>query len=226
MIIFVIIIAAIVVWYCISAEKERIAKQKAQQNQKKVQDELAAKVKEAEALIPRAASSDFYREISSYIRSEISKRDQSIRNKVARDYNAWLSSNSSKPFVPDYKKYDEDSCDYGSIRLSNSYIYGFSVDPEFYPPSIVFSSQGYADLTATQLYALLQSLRHSFDSLEPYKNSKYFEKSLTVKQLQSEIFENNSTFFYLFMTDCHIKSIVDSEVQRLQGQKSPYKNVF
>ena len=216
MIIFVVIIAAIVVWCCISAEKEHAAKQKAQ-------NELAIKVKDAEALIPRAESSDFYREVSSYIRSEISKRDQSIRDKVARDYNAWLSS---KPFVPDYKKYDEDSCDYGSIRLSNSYIYGFSVDPEFYPPSIVFSSQGYADLTAAQLYALLQSLRHSFDSLEAYKNSKYCEKPLTAKQLQSEIFENNSTFFYLFMTDNHIKSIVDSEVQHLQGQKSPYKAAF
>lgn len=220
MMIVLIIIAAIVVWCCISAEKERTAKQKAQQ---KAQNELATKVKEAEALIPRAASSDFYREISSYIRSEISKQDQSICNKVARDYNAW---HTSKPFVPDYKKYDDDSCDYGSIRLSNSYIYGFSVDPEFYPPSIVFSSQGYADLTAVQLYALLQSLRHSFDSLEPYKNSKYCEKPLTVAQLQSEIFEKHSTVFYLFMTDDHIKSIVDSEVQRLQAQKSPYKPAF
>lgn len=221
MMIVLIIIAAIVVWCCISAEKERTAKQKAQQ---KAQNELATKVKEAEALIPRAVSSDFYREISSYIRSEISKQDQSIRDRVAQDYNAWLSS---KSFAPNYKKYyNESSFGYSSIRLSNSYIYGFSVDPEFYPPSIVFSSQGYADLTAVQLYALLQSLRHSFDSLEHYKNSKYYEKPLTVAQLQSEIFENHSTVFYLFMTDDHIKSIVDSEVQRLQAQKSPYKPAF
>lgn len=222
MIVFVVIIAAIVVWCCISAEKEHAATQAAKQ---KAQNELATKVKDAEALIPRAESSDFYREISSYIRSEISKRDQSIRDRVAQDYNAWLSS---KSFVPNYKKYYDGRSlsGYDSIRLSNSYIYGFSVDHEFYSPSIVFSSQGYADLTAAQLYALLQSLRHSFDSLEAYKNSKYCEKPLTVKQLQSEIFENNSTFFYLFMTDNHIKSIVDSEVQHLQGQKSPYKNVF
>lgn len=220
MIILVIISAIIVVWCCISAEKERTATQAAKQ---KAQNELANKVKEAEALIPQAASSDFYREISSYIRSEISKQDQSICDKVARDYNAW---HTSKPFVPDYKKYGDDSCDYGSIFLSNSCIYGFSVDFELYPPSIVFSSQGYADLTAAQLYALLQSLRHSFDSLEPYKNSKYCKKPLTSKQLQFEIFENHSTFFYLFMTDDHVKSIVDSEVQRLQTQKSPYKPAF
>lgn len=92
MIIFVIIIAAIVVWYCISAEKERIAKQKAQQNQKKVQDELAAKVKEAEALIPRVVSSDFYKKVLSYIQSEIFKRDEAIRHQVEQDYDIYLRS--------------------------------------------------------------------------------------------------------------------------------------
>lgn len=219
MIILVVIIAVIVVGCCISVEKERTAKQE-------IQNELAAKAKDAEALIPRAASSDFYRKISSYIQSEISKQDQSIRDKVARDYDAYLSSNPSVSFVPDYKRYDEKSCNHGCICISDSYIYGFSVDPEFYSPSIVFSSQGYADLTAAQLYALLQSLLHSFDFLNPYKGSKHPCYLLTTKQLQSEIFENNSTSFNFFMTDSHIKSIVDSEVYRLQGQKSPYKSAF
>lgn len=138
MITFVVIIAAIVVWCCISAEKEHAATQAAKQ---KAQNELATKVKDAEALIPRAESSDFYREVSSYIRSEISKRDQSIRDRVAQDYNAWLSS---KSFVPNYKKYYDGRSlsGYDSIRLSNSYIHGFSVDHEFYPPSIVFLLKG------------------------------------------------------------------------------------
>lgn len=92
--------------------------------------------------------------------------------------------------------------------------------------ALFFSSQGYADLTAAQLYALLQSLLHSFDFLNPYKGSKHPCYLLTTKQLQSEIFENNSTSFNFFMTDSHIKSIVDSEVYRLQGQKSPYKSAF
>lgn len=216
MIVFVIIIAAIVVGLCVSAEKEQKAQQKAQ-------NELATKVKEAEALIPRAASSEFYRKISSYIQSEISRQNQSIRDKVARDYDAYLNSNSSVSFVPDYRRYDD--CRY--IQISVSYIDGFIADPEICSHSIDFSSQGYADLTAAQLYALLQSLLHSFDSLKLYKNSKYCEKNpLTTKQLQSEIFENKYTSFNLFITDNHIKSIMDSEVQRLQAQKSPYKNAF
>lgn len=237
MIIFVIIIAAIVVWYCISAEKERIAKQKAQQNQKKVQDELAAKVKEAEALIPRVVSSDFYKKVLSYIQSEIFKRDEAIRHQVEQDYDIYLRSSHGEEsfFSPNYSRYNRGSF----IRISHSYIYGFFVDSEFYPPNIIFSSWGYSNLTNAQLYALLQSVCHDFDSLELYDfdsislfddNRGYPKHPLQINQFQSDIFnderKNNTGIFYFYLTDKHIVSVVDSEIRHLQGQKSPYKNAF
>lgn len=237
MIVLVIIVVTIVVGLCISAEKERIAKQKAQQNQKKIQDELAAKVKEAEVLIPRAESSDFYKKVSSYIESEIFKRDESIRHQVKQDYDIYLRSNSGEEsaFSPNYSKYNKGSF----IRISHSYIYGFFVDSEFYPPNIVFSSWGYTNLTNIQLYALLQSICHDFDSLALYDfdsihlfdgDRGYPKHPLSIQQFQADIFDiehkNNAEIFYVYLTDKHIVSIVDSEIRQLQGQKSPYKTAF
>ena len=224
MIIFVIICAIIVVWCCISAEsaeKERIAKQTTQQ---KAQNELAAKVKEAEALVPQVASSAFYKEVASFVQSELTKKEQSIRHSTADAYFDYLRSNSgvASHFVPEYQKYAYRNLLSCSIYVSYQEIYGFDYDfSEREGTKIWFSSHGYADLTRIQLYALLKTLCHNFNS---------FYIPLPVDQVQSKIlnehWEKHEKGVPLRITDDYIKSIVDSEIRYLQNQKSPYKNAF
>lgn len=224
MIIFDIICAIIVVWCCISAEsaeKERTATQAAKQ---KAQNELANKVKEAEALVPQVESSAFYKVVASFVQSELTKKEQSIRHRAANAYFNHLCSNSgtASHFVPEYKKYaDADllSCD---IYVSLKEIYGFDYDfSELEGTKIWFSSYGYADLTRIQLYALLKTLCHNFNS---------FYIPLTVDQVQSKVLNEHWGKYEkgvpLCITDDYIKSIVDSEIRYLQNQKSPYKNAF
>lgn len=217
MIILVIIIAVIAAWCCISAEKERIAKQE-------VQNEIAAQVKEAEALVPQVESSAFYKEVASFIQSELTKKEQSIRHSAANAYFNYLRSNSgtASHFVPEYQKYanaDLLSC---TIYVSFKEIYGFDYDfSESEGTKIWFSSYGYADLTRIQLYALLKTLGHHFNSLHI---------PLTVDRVQSKILNEHWGKYekgvQLCITDDYIKSIVDSEIRYLQNQKSPYKNAF
>lgn len=224
MIIFVIICAIIVVWCCISAEsaeKERTAKQATQQ---KTQNELAAKVKEAEALVPQVASSAFYKEVASFVQSELTKKEQSIRYWTSKAYFDYLRSNSggASHFVPEYQKYAYGNLLSCSIYVSYQEIYGFDYDfSEREGTKIWFSSHGYADLTRIQLYALLKTLCHNFNSLHI---------PLTVDQVQSKVLNEHWGEYEkgveLCITDNYIKSIVDSEIRYLQNQKSPYKNAF
>lgn len=224
MIIFVIICAIIVVWCCISAEsaeKERISKQTTQQ---KAQNELAAKVKEAEALVPQVASSAFYKEVASFVQSELTKKEQSIRYWTSKAYFDYLRSNSgvASHFVPEYQKYAYGNLLSCSIYVSYQEIYGFDYDfSEREGTKIWFSSHGYADLTRIQLYALLKTLCHNFNSLHI---------PLTVDQVQSKVLNEHWGEYEkgvpLRITDDYIKSIVDSEIRYLQNQKSPYKNAF
>lgn len=224
MIIFVIICAIIVVWCCISAEsaeKERIAKQTTQQ---KAQNELAAKVKEAEALVPQVASSAFYKEVASFVQSELTKKEQSIRYWTSKAYFDYLRSNSgvASHFVSEYQKYAYGNLLSCSIYVSYQEIYGFDYDfSEREGTKIWFSSHGYADLTRIQLYALLKTLCHNFNSLHI---------PLTVDQVQSKVLNEHWGEYEkgvpLRITDDYIKSIVDSEIRYLQNQKSPYKNAF
>ena len=219
--IFVIICAIIVVWCCSSAEKERTAKQATQQ---KAQNELTAKVKEAEALVPQVASSAFYKEVASFVQSELTKKEQSIRHSTADAYFDYLRSNSgvASHFVPEYQKYanaDLLSCE---IYVSLKEIYGFDYDfSELEGTKAWFSSYGYADLTRIQLYALLKTLCHNFNSLHI---------PLTVDQVQFKVLNEHWGKYEkgvpLCITDDYIKSIVDSEIRYLQNQKSPYKNAF
>lgn len=214
MIILVIISAIIVVWCCISAEKERTAKQKAQ-------NELANKVK---ALVPQVESSAFYKVVASFVQSELTKKEQSIRHYVENAYFDYLrsSSGTASHFVPEYQKYanvDLLSCD---IYVSLKEIYGFDYDfSEHEGTNARFSVYGYADLTRIQLYALLKTLCHNFNS---------FYIPLPDDQVQSKIlnepWEEYESGVPLRITDDYIKSIVDSEIRYLQSQKSPYKNAF
>lgn len=216
MIILVIISAIIVVWCCSSAEKERTAKQKAQK--------LANKVKEAEALVPQVESSAFYKVVASFVQSELTKKEQSIRHHVENAYFDYLrsSSGTASHFVPEYQKYanaDLLSCE---IYVSLKEIYGFDYDfSELEGTKAWFSVYGYADLTRIQLYALLKTLCHNFNS---------FYIPLPVDQVQSKIlnehWEEYEKGVPLRITDDYIKSIVDSEIRYLQSQKSPYKNAF
>lgn len=217
MIILVIISAIIVVWCCISAEKERTAKQKDQ-------NELANKVKEAEALVPQVESSAFYKVVASFVQSELTKKEQSIRHDAANAYFDHLrsSSGTASHFVPEYKKYAPADFLSFSIYVSFKEIYGFDYDfSEGEGTKACFSSYGYADLTGIQLYALLKTLCHNFNS---------FYISLPVDQVQSKVlnehWEKYERGVPLSITHDYIKSIVDSEIRYLQSQKSPYKNAF
>lgn len=202
MIIFVIIIAAIVVWYCISAEKEH-------------QKELVAKVKEAEAAISRVESSPLYEKIDSYIQSEISNRVSDIRKGVARDYNSYLRSNSDEKiaFPPDYKRYKQPD----HINIFRRGLDGFSSWDDSH--DIDFSELGYIDLSDVQLYALFLVLHQHFSMLT-------LQNSSTIEQLQSRIFEKHDYGYSLYLSDSYIESIVNSEIKQLQNQKPPYESAF
>lgn len=208
----IVIVAAL--YYLYSHEKQDQAAQKEQ----KISSELRLKVQKAEALIPRVESSAFYKEIAAHLRSEISDKAQFIRRIVAQDYDKYLRSNpqSAQSFVPNVSRISR------TIRITPSGLYDFGfINSD--SPSLDFSSHGYADLTAEQLYALAKVLARNFDC---FIICDYLHKSLADAKLQSEIFERHSFDVYLYLSDRYVNSIIDSEVQRLQAQQSPYKNAF
>lgn len=211
----IVIVAAL--YYLYSHEKQDQAAQKEQ----KISSELKLKVQKAEALIPRVESSAFYKEIAAYLRSEISDKARFIRRIVAQEYDAYLRSNpqSAQSFVPDTSRIF--TCD-RTIRITSSGLYGFGfINSD--SPSLDFSSHGYADLTAEQLYALAKVLTRNFDC---FIICDYLHEPLADTKLQSEIFEHHFFNVYLYLSDRYVNSIIDSEVQRLQAQQSPYKNAF
>lgn len=204
---FVVIIAIIATIYRTSKEKKNIAKQTAQK-------ELDSAEKKAAALVPQIVSSDLYKEIFSFIDSEISYKEQQIRHAVDFDYNNFTrwNPNSSHSFVPNVNHLMRFDC----LDIRSNGIYSFSADHD-YPPDIDFSSRGYADLTNIQLYALIQALLQDF---------KCLESRPPISDLASDFSKGFAVSADLFLMESHQKQVIDIEIQHLQSQKSPYKSAF
>lgn len=217
MAVILVLILGLILWGLIGNREEqekekRIAREK--------REDMEAKVQEAEALIPKVASSAFYKEASACIRTIIERKKENIRWSVITAYNAYRAKCSgSINFlnIDDISWHAENDC---IIFISSSWVYECDIEgdisgSESNGTAFIFSNHGYADLTKSQWYAFTKVVLQDFGCF-----------SMTDRDLRAEIFDKGCMRLSLRLTPEYNRSIAKVELQRLQSEHTPYKNAF
>ena len=197
--VFIVLIIIVVIAYFDSKEN----KKRQQEEQKKLNADIS-----------RVESSTFYKQISRFIQETISDYEQEIREDVRREYSRYLKKNSSQPF-------DCFVVMRHSIGVYAGCISQTDIDDAIHP-AFIYSSQGYADLTNDQLYALIKTIQRDFECLRLGVDTDYELKEIIKKQKNS--YGSNPIRFHL--TESCVNAIKNSEIKKLKTQKSPYKSAF
>lgn len=176
------------------------------EKQKRQQEEQ----KKLNADISRVESSAFYKQILRFIQETISDYEREIRREVRENYSIYLKKNSSQPFDCFVVRH--------GVGVSDGCIRQTHIDDEIHPV-FIYSSQGYSNLTNVQLYALIKTIQRDFECLRLDVDTDYKLKEIIEKRCGFEPIE-----FYL--TESCIDTIKNSEIKKLEAQKSPYKSAF
>lgn len=217
MAVILVLILGLILWGFIGSREEqekekRIAREK--------REDMEAKVQEAESLISSVECSAFYKEASACIRTIIERKKENIRWSVIAAYNAHranCSGSISFLNLDDISWHAENGC---IIFISPSWIYECAIDGDISGiesdgTAFIFGNHGYADLTKSQWYAFTKVVLQDFGCF-----------SMTDQDLQTEIFDKGCRRLSLGLTTEYNISIAKVELQRLQSERTPYKNAF
>ena len=210
MAVILVLILGLILWGFIGSREEqekekRIAREK--------QENMKAKIREAESLIPNVESAAFYKEVSAYINNFIVESDKAVRWAVTRAYNEYHRSCSG---YMKHVEFDDINWRVEDHRLVITCSDIFERhEEEMTGQPFLFQAHGYADLMKGQLYALVKVVLRNF---------KCLNTGSTEEKIQKCIFEDGN--IELSLSHQYYKSIAELELQRLQSDQTPYKNAF
>lgn len=161
MAIILVLVLGLILWGFIGNRKEQ---EKEKELLAKKREDMEAKVREAETLIPSVETSTFYKEVSAYINNFIAESDKAVRWAVTRAYNEYRRSCSG--YMKHVRLDDvgwKVEIDYG-MEITCENIWKLFLG-ETTGQSFSFQNHGYASLTKSQLYALVKAILRDFTSL-------------------------------------------------------------
>ena len=212
MAVVLVFILGLILWGFIGNRKEQ---EKEKELLAKKREDMEAKVREAETLIPSVETSTFYKEVSAYINNFIAESDKAVRWAVTRAYNEYRRSCSG------YMKHVglddvgwKVEIDYG-MEITCENIWKLFLG-ETTGQSFSFQNHGYASLTKSQLYALVKAILRDFTSLNISSSEEIWKC----------VFGDRYAKIELSLSPQYCRSIAELELQRLQADQTPYKNAF
>ena len=220
MAVILVLILGLILWGFIGNREEqekekRIAREK--------REDMEAKVQEAEALIPKVATSAFYKGAASSIRAIISVKENKTRWGVVRAYNEYRATHTGMVAYMGLDDIGWNGENGGVMNISpyeicDCYADGESGGLESDGTAFGFQHHGYANLTRSQLYALIKVILRDFKCLS--------SGNITEIELQRNVFEVANAGVRLELSPQYSRTIAEAELRKLQSEQTPYKNAF